>query len=184
MSFAMAIAKHCPLKQGLRHSCACCIRCTIRCIAKHCPLKQGLRRLFLRRHCYLFQYCKTLSTKTRIATHKTITCQSFNCFNCKTLSTKTRIATRHSPLHRLRGFHIAKHCPLKQGLRHYREELIPLNHSIAKHCPLKQGLRLRGLLFFCTVSLDCKTLSTKTRIATSIILIICIDIFSLQNTVH
>ena len=36
---------------------------------------------------------------------------------------------------------IAKHCPLKQGLRlHFRGYPV-LSLFIAKHCPLKQGLR-------------------------------------------
>ena len=44
---------------------------------------------------------------------------------------------------------IAKHCPLKQGLR---QSAFPnsavSDSSIAKHCPLKQGLRLLLFLIF------------------------------------
>ena len=38
--------------------------------------------------------------------------------------------------------------------------------AIAKHCPLKQGLRLFEDIISVYVTIYCKTLSTKTRIAT------------------
>ena len=37
-------------------------------IAKHCPLKQGLRQSSFFENHFHYHYCKTLSTKTRIAT--------------------------------------------------------------------------------------------------------------------
>ena len=116
--------------------------------------------------CLLIFYCKTLSTKTRIATPYN---SGFDqCYHyCKTLSTKTRIATLSHTLHRCTHRGIAKHCPLKQGLRHFLGTTNSFFLWIAKHCPLKQGLRHFKGIFNYSVWKNCKTLSTKTRIATS-----------------
>ena len=43
---------------------------------------------------------------------------------------------------KLLSLYIAKHCPLKQGLRLLYTIKQLHNKHIAKHCPLKQGLRL------------------------------------------
>ena len=61
---------------------------------------------------------------------------------------------------------IAKHCPLKQGLRLNCSTLFSVGENIAKHCPLKQGLRRNIHPFLPILGSYCKTLSTKTRIVT------------------
>ena len=110
------IAKHCPLKQGLRLK-STNEQTTEYAIAKHCPLKQGLLRWIWR-------------------------------------------CNFHSLI-------IAKHCPLKQGLRLIELAFARNYDAIAKQCPLKQGLRQPFFPICNVLNLYCKTLSTKTRIATS-----------------
>ena len=115
-------------------------------IAKHCPLKQGLWPYIMMNDISSTFYCKTLSTKTRIVTFCLVCINHLN--------------------------YIAKHCPLKQGLwlinttRYIFQ--VPF---IAKHCLLKQGLWQHLYLTLFVWLLDCKTLSTKTRIVTPVIII-------------
>ncbi len=145
-------------------------RCRDHCriyIAKHCPLKQGLRHL-MRINLFTIQvYCKTLSTKTRIATICDYAC-FVSLFYCKTLSIKQGLRLTKFQFNSL-IYLIAKHCPLKQGLRPYHFCIFFSSSHIAKHCPLKQGLRhiAHGIVISCPFC-DCKSLSTKTRIATTL----------------
>ena len=56
------------------------------------PKKQAIFRIFSPISGIFRGYCKTLSTKTRIATHDSTILHDHQ-IHCKTLSTKTRIAT-------------------------------------------------------------------------------------------
>ena len=135
-------------------------------IARKSPLKQGWRLFHWEVALAMWTNCKEKSTKTRIATYRSLI-----------LHSQALLIARKSPLkqglRQIIGFDmfnlnwIARKSPIKQGLRLHHTVLCSSNVSIARKSPLKQGLRHHPNWFgWSTTDYNCKEKSTKTRIAT------------------